>query len=408
MSPVKSNSLFAQLLKNDRVCQALAFFGENAERITAQQVEICSIPSPSFGESKRAEFLKQKFIELDLTNARIDREGNVLALREGRDQHPLLVVSAHLDTVFPENTDLSPKFENGKIFQPGIMDDGCGLVALLALAEALQKISIKTDGSILFVGTVGEEGAGNLRGVRHLLTNGEYAPLVSAFVSLDGAGVDQIVHRALASKRYEVQLRGVGGHSWLDFGAPNPVHALGRVVAKLTAFPRHQTLRTSFNVGKLAGGTSVNAISTEAVLEVDLRSESSEELLRLDTYFRRSVFEAVAEEDAARKQSYPSLEFDLKTAGERPGGETSANSELVRLAIEATKALGISPPQLTISSTDSNFAMSIDLPAITIGAGGVGDKMHTLSEWYDPTNRETGLQRALLLVIAFVGLHSHS
>lgn len=390
----------SELLKNKDVQRAVLFFKEQAEAITARQIEICQIPAPPFGEAQRAEFFRQKLVEIGLKNARIDEEGNVLALRESKAASPLLVVSAHLDTVFAAGTDLTPRLDDGKIFAPGIMDDASGLVAVLTLAEALEKFKIKTEGSILFVGTVGEEGAGNLRGVRHLLTKGEFAGKISAFISLDGAGVSEIVTRAVGSRRYVVKLTSVGGHSWLDFGAPNPIHALGRAIAKLVNFPLSAKFKTTFNVGAISGGASVNAIPEIAKIEIDLRSENEKELLRLDSYFRRALNSAVEEENAARNASYAPLELDLNLTGERPAGATNENELLVKTAIEATKAVGINP-KLTISSTDSNFPMSLNIPAITLGAGGAGGKIHTLGEWFSSEGREIGLQRALLLILAF-------
>ena len=405
MIPAVSASTIQALLKTDQIRLAFSFFADHAAAITAHQIEICQIPAPPFNEQKRARYFRRKFIELGLRDAKIDAEGNVLALRRGTTADaPTLVVSAHLDTVFPLSTDLTPRFENTRIFAPGIMDDGCGLAALLALAEALETLKIETRGSILFVATVGEEGAGNLRGVRHLLTDGEFAKEIRAFISLDGAGVSQIVNRALGSRRYKVALAGGGGHSWLDAGAPNPVHAAGRIVSQLMAFRElSKKDKTTFNVGKIAGGTSVNSIPTTAEIEVDLRSESSNELQRLDAFFRRAVYEAVSEENSVGRKGYAPLELNLKLTGDRPSGETKSNHRLIRLAVEATQAVG-GEPNLTISSTDANLPMSLDIPAITIGAGGAGDKMHTTSEWYDPTGREIGLNRALLLILGFVEL----
>ncbi len=404
MIPAVSGSTIQTLLKTDKIRLAFSFFADSAAEITARQLEICRIPAPPFGEQKRAQYFLQKFIELGLSDAKIDAEGNVLALRQGTANAPLIVVSAHLDTVFPLETDLTTRFENGKIFAPGIMDDGCGLVALLTLAETLEKLKIETKSGILFAATVGEEGAGNLRGVRYLFAEGEFARKIGAFISLDGAGVSQIVNRALGSRRYKVTLNGGGGHSWLDAGAPNPVHAVGRIVAKLTTFRAlAKKDKTTFNVGRIAGGTSVNSIPTTAEIEVDLRSESSSELRRLDAFFRRAVHESVTEENSAGNAKYPPLELNLELTGDRPSGETKSTERLVQLASEATRAVG-GEPNLTISSTDANLPMSLNIPAITIGAGGAGDKMHTLGEWYDPTGREIGLNRALLLILGFVEL----
>lgn len=402
MFPVVSELSISHLLKNAQVRCAFDFFADHAAEITAQQIEICQIPAPPFNEQKRAEYFRDKFIELGLAKTHIDAEGNVLALRAGNGAE-LLVVSAHLDTVFPAATDLTPRIENGKIFAPGIMDDGCGLAALLAIAQALEKLKIKTCDSILFVATVGEEGAGNLRGVRHLFTSGEFAAQISTFISLDGAGVTQIVNRALGSKRYQIALTGDGGHSWLDAKQPNPVHALGRMIAKLTDFEFSKTDKATFNVGTISGGTGVNSIPKSSVAEIDLRAESENELLRLDDFFRRALADATATENAVGKTEYAPLASNLTLTGNRPSGATAESSRIVRLAIEATEAFG-NTAILSVSSTDANFPMSLGIPAITIGAGGAGGAMHTLNEWFDPTEREIGLNRALLLILGFVGL----
>jgi acetylornithine deacetylase/succinyl-diaminopimelate desuccinylase-like protein len=289
------------------------------------------------------------------------------------------------------------------MFAPGIADDGCGLVALLALTCALEETGIETKGSILFVGTVGEEGEGNLRGARYLLTAGEWAREIDAFVSLDGPGLEGITHRAVGSRRYRVRFAGAGGHSWGDFGVPNPVHALGRTVARLIAYPAPKKPRTTFNVGRVEGGAGVNCIAQDASMDVDLRSESPDELQRLDAYFRRAAREAADEENATRRAGAPPLELEMKLIGDRPGGETPKDAALVRLAEEATRALG-STPRLDCSSTDSNIAISLGLPAITVGAGGLSANSHTLDEWYDPRGRELALNRALLVVLGTVGM----
>ncbi len=386
------------LISDERVRRALSFFERRANEITEEQIRICSIPAPPFGEAERAEYLRRKFVECGLTNARIDAEGNCVALREGRNLHPLLVVSAHLDTVFPQGTDYTVRREQGKLFAPGIADDGCGLVALIALLQALNENAIETEGSLLFVGTVGEEGEGNLRGARYLLSEGEWAGRVDSFISFDGPGVERITHAALGSRRYRLRLRGAGGHSWGDFGAANPVHALGRAVARLAAYPAPTEPRTTFNVGRIEGGTGVNVIPTEATMDVDLRSASAEELHRLDAFFRRAAREAAEDENSLRRAGDPPLEMDLKLIGDRPSGETPADSTIVLIAEEATRAVGHSP-RLERSSTDSNIPISLGIPAVTLGAGGASGNSHTLEEWYDPRGRDLSLKRALLVLL---------
>ncbi len=392
-----------ELMASTQVQQTFAFIDSHLNEITDEHIRICSIPASPFGERQRAEYFRAKFAALGLTDAHIDDEGNCLAIREGKTTGPLLVVSAHLDTVFNDETDFTVRRVGSKLFGPGISDDGCGLVALLAVVEALSEAGIETEGSLLFAATVGEEGEGNLRGVKHLFTKGEWADRIDEFISFDGAEIDRITNMALSSRRYRVVLRGVGGHSWADFGNVNPVHALGRAITQLSSYPVPHQPRTTFNVGRITGGNSVNAIPQEATMDVDLRSTSPEELLKLDAFFRRAVREAAESENASRRNGGRPLEVKLELTGERPGGETPADSQLVKLAIEATEAVG-SAAQLNQASTDSNLPISLGIPAITLGAGGTSANSHTLDEWYDPRGRDLGLKRALLVILGTVGL----
>jgi tripeptide aminopeptidase len=391
------------LINDDTTRSAFQFFDSRANKITEEHIGICSIAAPPFGEKERAEYLCKKFREIGLSDARLDEEGNCLALRRGHSKFPLLLVSAHLDTVFPPTTDFTVQRVGRRLLAPGISDDGCGLAALIALAGALEETGIETEGSLLFAGTVGEEGEGNLRGVRHLLTRGEWANRVDAFLSLDGPGIDRITNGALGSRRYRVHLRGTGGHSWGDFGIANPVHALGRAIAKLASYPAPRQPRTTFNVGRIEGGASVNAIPGEAAMDVDLRSANKDELLRLDAFFRRATREAADEENAVRREGDPPLELNVRLLGERPSGETPDDAPVVELALESTRALGFSA-RLDQASTDSNLPISLGIPAITLGAGGTSGNSHTLHEWYDPRGREVGLKRALLVILGILGI----
>jgi acetylornithine deacetylase/succinyl-diaminopimelate desuccinylase-like protein len=391
-----------ELLDREDVRRAFQFFESRAEEITEEQVRICSIPAPPFGERERAEYLREKFRALGLGEAYVDEEGNCVALREGASPSPLLVVSAHLDTVFPAGTDFTVRRDQGKLFAPGIADDGCGLVALVALLRALRACAVETEGSLLFVGTVGEEGEGDLRGVRHLFTGGEWAGKIDAFISFDGPGLERITHAALGSRRYRLRLSGTGGHSWGDFGAANPAHALGRAIARLASYPAPAEPRTTFNVGRIEGGSGINVIPREATMDVDLRSASADELRRLDAFFRRAAREAAADENAGRRAGDPPLVLDLKLIGDRPSGETPLSSPIVRLAEEATRSLG-HRPRLDRSSTDSNIPISLGIPAITLGAGGASGNSHTLNEWFHPRSRDLGLKRALLVMLGLVG-----
>lgn len=392
-----------ELIDSPELQPAFQFIDSHLERITEEHIRICSIPAPPFGEKERAEYLRKRFSELGLVDAQIDEEGNCLALLRGHSIAPLIVVSAHLDTVFPAATDLTVRRVGGKLLAPGISDDGCGLAALTAIVEALEAASIETEGSVLFAGTVGEEGEGNLRGVRYLLTRGEWANRIDAFISFDGPGTDRITNGALGSRRYRVQLHGTGGHSWGDFGVANPVHALGRAITKLASYPAPKEPRTTFNVGRIEGGSSINAIPQEAAMDVDLRSAGGQELLKLDAFFRRSMREAADEENARRRNGERPLELKVMLIGERPSGETPADAPIVRLAWEATEALG-STPHLDQSSTDSNLPISLGIPAITLGAGGTSGNSHTLEEWYDPRGRDVGLKRALLVILGLAGI----
>jgi len=393
----------AQLMSHLTVARALRFFETDAEAITEEQIRICSVPATPFGEQERAEYLRQKFSDLGLTEVEIDEEGNCLGLVRGASLKPLLVVSAHLDTVFSKDDDFTVVKRENKLFAPGIADDGCGLAALIAIARVIQNERIPLEGSLLFVGTVGEEGEGNLRGVRHLFTKGRWASQVDAFLSFDGPGVERITNRALGSRRYRVEFTGPGGHSWGDFGVPNPVHAIGRAISRLAGYPAPKDPRTTFNVGRVEGGTGVNSIPSRAAMEVDLRSAAETELQRLDAFFRRAMRDAADEENGSRRAGNPLLQLKLELIGERPTGETPSDSPLVELAFEATRILGVEP-RLDQSSTDSNLPISLGIPAITLGAGGTSGCSHTLDEWYDPRDRDKGLKRGLLVVLGMAGI----
>jgi len=393
----------ATLLRDERVARAFAFIDSAAERFTAEHVRICEIPAPPFKEQERARYFAARFAELGLADVHTDSEGNVIGCYRGEAEDPLLVLSAHLDTVFPESTDVQVRRVGARLCAPGIADNVAGLAALVGLVQALNAAQIKLRGTIAFVATVGEEGEGNLRGVRHLFSEGRLVGRVSAFVSFDGPGAEHITHQALGSRRYRVTLEGPGGHSWGDFGVVNPVHALGRIVARLANYRAPVEPRTTYNVGRIEGGESVNVIPQRARMDVDMRSASETELARLEEFLLGSINQAIADENALRAASGRSLKVEVKLIGNRPSGETPRQAPLVRLAMEASQALGITPT-LNRASTDSNIPISLGIPAITIGVGGLSGDSHRLSEWYDATGRELGYQRALLIVLAMVGM----
>jgi tripeptide aminopeptidase len=393
------------LLESPEVIQAFRIIDQIGDEVTEELISICEIPAPPFKEQPRADYIKHRFKELQLGRPRSDRVGNVIAELRGHRDRPRIVISAHLDTIFPESTDVRVRRDGTRLCAPGISDNACGLASLIALARVLRLAEIQSEGTIYFVATVGEEGEGNLRGVRHLLTEGPLRFGVDAFVSLDGPGLERITHRALGSRRYRITIYGPGGHSWGDFGIVNPVHALGRAIARFAAYPAPVAPRTSFNVGIIEGGKSVNAIPEQASMTVDIRSISREEIDKLEAYLKRVVDIAVREENSQRAASGTSLVYELEMIGDRPSGEVPRESAIVQTAIECSRALGIEP-RLDCSSTDSNIPISLGIPAITIGVGGQSGNCHSLTEWYEPIGRELGLKRLLLLTVALAGLAS--
>jgi tripeptide aminopeptidase len=365
-------------------------------------VRICEIPAPPFKERARAAYVSGRFKETGLSVTQ-DPVGNVLGLRLGQSKGPAVVISAHLDTVFPEDTDVRVRREGVRLWAPGISDNACGVASLIALAEIMQATKISTDNPVYFVATVGEEGEGNLRGVRYLFTKGEFKEGAAAFVSLDGPGLERVTNRALGSRRYRVTITGPGGHSWADFGIVNPVNALGRAIARFAVYQPPLSPRTAFNIGVIEGGQSVNAIPDRASMMVDLRSVSKSEIDKMENYLRKAVEVGVREENSQRSVSGTELTLGLDLIGDRPSGETPLDSRIVQLALECSRALGLEP-RLDCSSTDSNIPISLGIPAITIGVGGLSGNCHSLTEWYEPTGRELGMKRLLILCVALAGM----
>jgi acetylornithine deacetylase/succinyl-diaminopimelate desuccinylase-like protein len=368
----------------------------NAEPQTIEdQIRLCEVEAPPFKEAKRGEVYARLFREAGLQNVRIDKEGNVLGDRPGAQPRPRLVFSAHLDTVFPEGTDVKVKRDGNVLRGPGIGDDCRGLAVLLAVVRAMNQAKIQTPGTITFVGTVGEEGLGDLRGVKYLFNEGMKGQ-IDRFVSIDGTGLG-ITHIAVGSLRYRVTFKGPGGHSYGAFGLSNPLHALGRAVETISKFEVPGDPKTTFNVGRVGGGTSVNAIPFDAWFEIDMRSASASALQALDAKFHRAVDDAVKAEDARWKKNV--LTVDKALVGNRPAGQTPANTPIVQAAVSVTRALGFAAT-LDEGSTDSNLPMSLGIPAITIDGGGRGTGSHALDEAFDQTNSWHGSQRALLVAIA--------
>jgi tripeptide aminopeptidase len=391
------------LLVDGRVKRAFDFIDSSSERFNAEHIRICEVPAPPFKEHERARYFAARFTELRLSDVHIDSEGNAIGFYPGTNDAPLIVLLAHLDTVFPESTDVRVRIAGTRMYAPGIADNCAGLAALIALIQSLNAGQIRTRGTIAFVATVGEEGEGNLRGVRHLFTEGKLEGRVSSFVSLDGPGLDFITHQALGSRRYRIRLEGPGGHSWADFGVVNPLHAIGRIAARLAEYKAPVEPRTTYNIGRITGGESVNVIPERAEMDVDLRSASEDELQRLDDFLLKAINHAVREENSLRAASGESLKVDVKLIGNRPSGETSIRSNVVIAAREASRTFGVEPI-LNRASTDANIPISLGIPAITIGAGGLFGDSHRLSEWYDSTGRENGYKRALMIALVLAGI----
>ncbi len=363
----------------------------------AQQVSICEIPAPPFREQARAAELRRRFEALGLVEVRIDAEGNVIGERPGSGGGPRVVISAHLDTVFPEGSDVTVTRTGTRFAGLGIGDDCRGLAVLLAVARALQEAGIRLPGDVVFVGTVGEEGAGNLRGVRHLFAQRSAGP-IDYFLSIDGTG-SGIASAAVGSHRYRVTIRGPGGHSYGDFGMPSPIHALGRAMALIGDFPVPARPKTTFNVGIVRGGTSVNSIAADAAMDIDLRSESQAELDRVDALLRRAVDTAIAREQARWPASAARLRAEWEEIGKRPAGAQPDGAPIVRAALRAGRDVGLAP-RTTASSTDANIPISLGIPALTLDGGGSGDGAHSPGEWYDDgADGWKGPQWALLLVV---------
>jgi acetylornithine deacetylase/succinyl-diaminopimelate desuccinylase-like protein len=360
------------------------------------QVRLCEIPAPPFGEGARAQAYAEAFRAVGLTEVRIDKAGNVLGARRGQGARPHLVLSAHLDTIFPEHTNVAVTRSASVLRGPGIADDCRGLAVLLAVARALDAAGVDTPGTITFVGTVGEEGLGDLRGVKALF--GEtLRDRIDRFVSVDGSG-HSVIHAGVGSRRYRVTFRGPGGHSYQNFGRANPAHALGRAMALVADLQVPVTPRTTFSVGRVGGGTSVNAIPGDAWMEVDLRSSSAAALAALEGKLRQAVQRALALENARWKQN-GRLTMTMDRIGDRPAGRTEPSSPIVQIALAAGRALGISS-RLDEGSTDANHPMALKVPAITIGAGGSASGTHSLRESFDTTDSWRGSQRVLLLAVS--------
>jgi tripeptide aminopeptidase len=332
----------------------------------------------------------------------MDKSGNVIGMLRGAFDKEIVILSAHLDTVFPAGTDVKVHRDKSRMTAPGISDNGAGLAALVAVARALHEARIRPQRTILFAADVGEEGEGNLRGMRAIVD--AYRERLKAVIVMDGSSIDHVTTKALASRRVEVVISGPGGHSWSDFGIPNPINALIRGSVRFINTRVPTQPRTTFNLGQIEGGTSINSIPHEARLKVDLRSENDDELIRLETALRECMAAGIRDEmETSRDRSKGKLEWKLDLLGSRPGGELASNSPLLATLRAADEAVR-NQSRLERASTDANIPLSLGIDAISIGAGGNGGGAHSLQEWYESDGREIGLQRVLLALLGTSGV----
>lgn len=374
------------------------------EQLTVEdQIALTEVEAPPFHEEERGKFFAEKLKELGLTNIRIDSVGNVIGTRPGRGNGPRLVVGAHLDTVFPQGTNVKVRREGNKYFAPGISDDARGLAVVLELLRVLQQFKIETEGDLLFVGSVGEEGNGDLRGGKHLF--GAKEEHIDGFISIDSADVSVLLHGSTGSRRFRVTYEGPGGHSWAAFGTPSAVHALGRAIAKIAELQVPVEPKTTFTVGTIIGGTTVNSIAAKATMEIDTRSINNDELNKLVDRVLPLLKEACEEEN---KRWGATAENEIKVTiepiGHRPAGDQPDTSPVLLAARAAMESVGIKLRSYCCASTDQNVPLSLGIPATTLGGGGSEGHNHSVTEWYDATDSYLGPQLALMTVLSLVGV----
>jgi tripeptide aminopeptidase len=392
----------AALSHLESVKRAFAWFRSQARQLEDVQLEATSIAAPPWAETARSDWLASRFGEVGLTDVHRDELGNVFGIRPGLDPAaPFIALSAHIDTVFPADTPITVRRDGGKLYGPGVSDNSSGITALLAIANAMDSVQLANFAPLLFIGNVGEEGEGDLRGMRHIYQQPRWSSTIASLIVIDGAGTDTIIAEGLGSRRYEITVRGHGGHSWSDFGVANPIVALARVIDRFTRTPVPVSPKTTFNIGIINGGTSVNSIPESATMRVDTRSASVEELDRLQRALHEAVDHAIPEITGRKKQEL--LTAEVRVIGNRPAADLPADSPLLRMVRAVDAELGNSA-RIQRASTDANIPLSLGRQAVAIGSGGSGGGAHTIHEWYDPAGRDLGLKRILLLVLALSGV----
>jgi tripeptide aminopeptidase len=383
---------------------ASTFIEQDYDRFVTELIALTEIPAPPFKEAQRASTYLRMLQDAGLSDVEQDEEGNVMGMRKGAGTAPMLAIVAHLDTVFPEGTDVRVKRDGTKLMAPGIGDDTRALAMMLTAIRAMNAARVETASDILFVGGVGEEGEGDLRGMKHLIEKGKYKDRIKLFLAIDGGDQSRLVNGALGSKRYRATFKGPGGHSYGAFGLVNPAFAMGNAIQKFGKLKVPTTPKTTFSVGVVGGGTSVNAIPFEAYMDVDMRSESRDELAKVDKQFLAMLQESVDQENRDRSTAQGKITLDVKLIGERPSGETSLELPFTQHVASALSTFGLKPAYST-SSTDSNIPISHGIPALTIGHGGPGGRAHSLDEWTDVEKKAAirGAQVALLIFLSVAG-----
>ncbi|MFP7254103.1 M20/M25/M40 family metallo-hydrolase [Terribacillus goriensis] len=391
---------FEQLLDLQQVRDALYFLKQDNEQTTKDQIEVTEVEAPPFKEEDRAAFFKEKLAAFGLEDLKTDDEGNVYGIRKGSGKGPTVVIAAHLDTVFPAGTNVKAKIENGIVYAPGIGDDGRGLAVLLTLLRTLEENKIETEGDIVFLADVGEEGLGDLRGMKAYFRDNTY---VDGFISVEPGSPGDLIYCGVGSKRYNVTFKGKGGHSFGDFGTSSAIHAAGRAIAALADLTVPNDPKTTYNVGTIHGGTSINTIAQHAGFQLDLRSVSSDALAELEANALAIIEEAAQAEGVARKQP-GSISVTTELVGDRPAGSQPEDAPIRHIALQAAEVLGIEVEREEPLSTDANVPISLGIPALTLGGGGNSGGHHTLEEFFDPTDAFYGPQRILLALLGMVGV----
>jgi len=382
------------------------FVTKDHDRFVRETIQITEIEAPPFKEEKRARAFAELLRQSGLSDVDIDPEGNVVGVRKGVGNGPLIAIAAHLDTVFPEGTNVKVRREGTKLHAPGVGDNSRALAVLLVMARALEAAKVQTLSDILFVGNVGEEGPGDLRGMKYLFEKGPYRDRIRMFISLDPFGWgNDITVGGVGSKRFRVTFKGPGGHSFGSFGLVSPAYALGNAITKLSRMSVPSRPKTTYNVGVIGGGTSVNSIPFESWMDVDIRSENKDELNKAVETFTRLMHDAVDEENRARVTSQGKVEVDVRLIGDRPFGQVAMSAPIVQTAAAVLQAFGMTPVY-GMSSTDSNIPMSLGIPAITLESGGTGGRNHTLDEWIDveKTASVRGINTAMGVLLALAGI----